>query len=186
MDINLTPKFRDKMKSYPKKLGRYNVSDLFFLLWKHKTDQEIIDWFANKEVKKTSELLDMWNGTGIHNQLEKLLGEENSEKKVEFVYKDIVVVAKADFMPPDMIDEVWEFKTSTKKMEKAKPWHEYQVRMYCTIFNKPHGVIYQPLQDKNGLYLKDLGKFSRDDKWFEGQMEKLYQFHLRAKELIKS
>jgi len=182
MDINLTPKLKSKMNSRPRVRGRYNSSELYFINNGSTTPEQ---WLKQPE-RKVKEMLMMWNGIGIHNQLEDLMGKENSEKKQEMVYKGIILVGKADYMPPDKLNEVWEFKTSERKMSYPKPWHEHQVKLYCTMFNKDKGLIYQPLKNDDGIYLKHLGTVERDDKWFEGEMEKLYQFHLKVEELWKN
>jgi hypothetical protein len=179
MDINLTPVLRQRMGSYPRTRGRYNSSELYFINNGSTTPEQ---WMNPKE-KDMKQILLMWGGTGMHNQIQALLGQYNCEKKVEFVYKDIVLVAKADCLPPDRLDEVWELKTSDKKMNKSKPWQDHQVKLYCTMFKKEHGLIYQPLQDDNGLYLKHLKTVDRDDVFFEKELEKLYQFHLEVEKL---
>lgn len=181
MDIDLTKKLRDSMAFRPRIRGRYNSSEVWGINNGYTTPEQ----WLNAQEKSTEELLTMWAGTGMHNQIERLLGTQFCEKKIELVYKDIVLVAKADFMPPEFQDEVWEFKTSENKMEKAKPWAEHQVKLYCSLFNKKQGVVYQPLQDKNGLYLKEIGRVNRDDKWFEEQLELLYGFHQKVEKLWK-
>lgn len=181
MDVDLTPILKQKMCTRPRTRGRYNSSELYFINNGSTTPEQ---WLNSPE-RETNEILTMWAGIGAHNQLEDLLGRENCEKKAEIVYKGIILVAKADFIPPRTNDEVWEFKTSEKKMTKAKPWHEHQVKLYCTMFNKEKGLVFQPLQDKNGLYLKHLGTVQRDDAWFEKELEKLYQFHLKVEKLWK-
>lgn len=179
MDIDLTQRLRLKMAPRPRVRGRYNSSELWFLINGGTSPQT---WMNSPE-KSMKELLAMWGGTGMHNQLEDLLGREHSERKAEVVYKDIVLVGKADFFPPGLPDTVFEFKSSDKKMKEAKPWHLHQVKLYCTMFAKAKGMVYQPMQNDDGLYLKHLGTVERDDKWFEGEMEKLYQFHLEVEKL---
>lgn len=179
MDIDLTKRFRDSMAFRPRVRGRYNSSELWGINNGYTTPES----WLNAPEKSTEELLTMWAGTGMHNQLEKLLGTQYCEKKVEIVYKDIVLVAKADFIPSDIKNEVWEFKTSEKKMDKAKPWAEHQVKLYCSMFNKEQGVVYQPVQNKDGLYLKEIGRVDRDDSWFESELEKLYLFHKKVEQL---
>jgi hypothetical protein len=51
------------------------------------------------------------------------------------------------------------------------------------MFDKSKGIIYQPVQDDNGIYLKHLNTVERDNKWFEKELEKLYQFHLKVEKL---
>ena len=135
--------------------------------------------------KTVKEMLTMWNGTGSHNQIQSLLDPKYCENKVEFVFRDIVLVAKADYLPPDK-DEVWEFKTSIKLMEKAKTWALFQTRLYTTMFNRPVGVVYQPVSNDEGIYLKDLGRVERDDAWFGKELEQLYAFHLEVENLWKA
>lgn len=124
----------------------------------------------------------MWAGTGIHNQIESLLDSRYCEQKVELKYKDLTLVAKADYLPPEE-SVVWEFKSSEKLMEKMKPWAAHQAKIYCSMFHKEKGIIYQPLQDDNGIYLKELGSVTRDDAWAAAELEKLYAFHLKVEEL---
>ena len=178
MDIDLTQKLRQKMNSKSRVRGRYNSSELYFINAGLTTPQQ---WLrpVDKEMK---EVLTMWAGIGMHNQLEDLFGKDNCEAKKEVVYKNIVLVGKADYLPPDKQDEVWEFKTSEKAMKDSKAWHDHQVKLYCTMFNKKYGKIYQPVQNKDGVYLKHLKTVDRDDKWFEQELEKLYQFHLKVEE----
>lgn len=178
-DYNLTQKLKDKMAPRPRVRGRYNSSELWGIVNGYTTPEQ----WLNAAPRAVSELLSMWAGIGAHNQIQELLGVEYAEKKIEYKYKDIVLVAKADYMPPHA-DEVWEFKTSDKRMDKSKPWHDYQVRLYASMFNKPRGLVYQPLQDKDGVYLKHLSTVTRDDAWFEGELEKLYQFHLKVENLL--
>ncbi len=180
-DINLTKKLMSQMNSKSRVRGRYNSSELYFILHGLTTPEE---WINGKE-RTTEDVLKMWNGIGVHSQIEKLLGSQYSEKKAEAHYKGMTLVGKADFMPPHKPDYVWEFKSSEELMSKAKAWHEHQTKLYCTMFEKPFGTIYQPIQDKNGLYLKHLKTVERDDIWFATQMEKLYDFHLKVEELWK-
>lgn len=141
-------------------------------------------WLHPKD-KKMKDILNMWGGIGMHNQLEDLLGKEHSEEKKEIVYKGLTLVAKVDYLPPDKPDEVWEFKTSGKSMTTSKPWHDHQVKLYCSMFEKEHGLVYQPLQDDQGIYLKHLGTVDRDDVWFESELEQLYVFHQKVDRLWK-
>jgi hypothetical protein len=178
-DIDLRPYLRKKMKTRARVRGRYNSSEFYAITHGWVTPEQWID-----PVDKTiNELLVMWNGIGMHSQLEDLLGPEHSEQKKELIYKDIVLVGKVDFIPPHLPDDVWEFKTSEKTMTKMKPWAEHQVKLYCTMFNKKRGSVFQPVRNADGIYLKHLGTVNRDDKWFMGEMEKLYEFHLKVERL---
>jgi hypothetical protein len=138
----------------------------------------------NPTERALEDMFNLWNGIGLHNQFQDVMGKEYAEKKEVLIYKDISIVAKADYLPPEYPDEVWEIKTSDKIIEPVrKPWFKTQTKFYCTIFNKPVALIYQPLQDDNGIYLKHIDTVQRDDKWVEEQLEKLYNFHLRLEKL---
>lgn len=181
-DIDLTPTLKEKMKSYPRTVGRYNSSELYFITRGWTTPEK----FLSPEERKIEEIIKMWKGIGMHNQLEELLGKEHCEKKREFTYKGIILVAKADHFPPSKPNEVWEFKTADKLYPDAKPWHEHQAKLYTTMFEVDYGRIYQPIQNEDGLYLKCLGSVERDDKWFQEQLEKLVDFHKRVEKLRKT
>lgn len=166
--------------------GRYSVSDVYFI--NHATGPLKLtpEKWMRPDPKSMKDILNMWQGTGMHNQIQALLGgRDYKESKAEFVYKGIVVVGKADFMPPEKPDDVWEFKTSEKLMTTSKPWHDHQVKMYTTMFKKKRGLIYQPVQNAEGLYLRHLKTVERDDVWFEKELEGLYQFHLEVEKLWK-
>lgn len=182
-DVNLTTKLQQKMKSRPRIRGRYNASELYGITVGFRGQKTTPTEWMTPQNRSVAEMLKMWNGTGIHNQLEELMGKEHAEKKVEYVYKGITLVLKLDFLPPHLPDVIWEFKSSDKLMAKSKPWHEYQLRLYLTAFDKRLGVILQPVSNESGLYLKNIGEVTRDDEWFMEQMEKLYQFHLEVEKL---
>lgn len=180
-DIDLRPYLRKKMKTRPRVRGRYNSSELYAITHGWVTPEQ----WLNPSDKTMSELLVMWNGIGMHSQLEDLLGTEHSEKKKEYVYKDIVLVGKVDYMPPEFPDDIWEFKTSAKTMDQMKPWAEFQIKLYCSMFEKKRGHVFQPVKDANGIYLKCLGTVERDDRWFKEELVKLYEFHQRVDRLWK-
>lgn len=178
MDINLTPKLQQKMSSRSRIRGRYNASEMYFIVNGLTTPEE----WLNPSEKEVKEMITMWNGIGTHNQIQDLLGDEYCEIKREFVYRDIVLVGKADYLPPKK-NEVWEIKTSEKRMKEMKPWHRLQTMLYCTMFEKEVGVIYQPVKNIEGIYLKEIGRVIRDDNWFQEELKKLYLFHLEIEKL---
>lgn len=180
-DINLTNRLKAKMSAKSRVFGRYNSSEIYFIVNGLMTPSE---WLYPKE-KTMKEVLTMWGGIGAHNQIQDLLGTEFCEEKRVYQYKDFCVVGKVDFLPPHKQDEVWEFKTSERKMKDAKPWHLHQTQLYCTMFEKTDGVVYQPVQNDDGLYLKEIGRVHRDDTWFLNQMEKLHDFHIDVERLRK-
>ena len=181
-DIDLTPQFKQQMVSRPRTRGRYSASELYFMLHgtgKYKTTPE--KWLHPPE-RTVEENLRMWNGTWTHNKIQSLLIPDYCENKREFVYRDIVLVGKADYLSPDK-EEVWEFKTSEKLMTEMKPWHGHQTKLYCTMFDRPIGAVYQPVQNADGIYLKEIGRVERDDTWMEKELELLYAYHLELEKL---
>ena len=72
MDINLTPKLQQKMSSRSRIRGRYNASEIYFIVNGLTTPEE----WMNPPKKKVKEMLTMWNGIGTHNQIQDLLGKE--------------------------------------------------------------------------------------------------------------
>lgn len=178
-DINLTNKLKAKMGFKPRVRGRYNSSELYFIVNGMVTPEQ---WLHPDE-RTAKELLMMWGGIGMHGQLEDLLGKEFSEAKRTYQKDGMTLVGKADYLPPHKPDEVWEFKTSDRKMKEAKPWALHQTQLYCTMFEKPRGIVYQPVQNDDGLYLKEIGVVLRDDAWFDRQIEKLHDFHIDLERL---
>lgn len=181
MDISLTKRLTDKMKPRERVRGRYNASELYGIVNGWTTPEQ---WISPAE-RKWEEILLMWNGIGIHNQVQEVLGEQFSEHKKVYEYRGINLVAKADFLPPHKPNQVWEFKTSDSKMKKAKPWHLYQAKLYASMFEKDEAVVFQPICDKTGFILFEIGTVNRDDLWFREEMKKLYSFHLKVERLYK-
>ena len=177
-DINLTPILEKKMASRPRVRGRYNSSEMWAITHGFLTPEE----YFKPKPRAALDLTRMWSGIVIHEQVQQLLGQPK-EKKVEHKVGGITLVAKADYIPLDVDDEVWEFKTSEIEMDKAKTWHIEQTKLYCTLFEKQRGCIYQPVQNNSGLFLKLVGVVERDDMWFNKQIEKLLSFHGRVEML---
>lgn len=184
-NVNLTPLFKIKMANRPRTMGRYNASEAYSILHGWITPEQ----WLNPPEKTVKEMLTMWAGTGMHRQIEDLLESSCCEQKIEFHqlgWNDITLVGKADYLPPHHPDQVWEFKTSEKMMETAKPWQRLQTMLYCTMFHKEQGIIFQPLQDLNGIYLKELGIVNRDDTEVKEIIRKLSTFNDKVKSLTKS
>jgi len=179
-DIDLTEKLRAKLGTKYRKVGRYSVSDLYAMdagwltpyTWLHP---EPVDFVG---------LTRMLNGIVMHEKIQMLYPKEDCEIKLVYKYKDIELVGKCDYLPKDSM-EIWDFKTSEKVMDKMKPWAKNQIKCYCTMFDREIGKIYQPIIKGEKLLLKDCGSVGRDDEWFQKQLEKLYQFHLKVLELNK-
>lgn len=181
-DIDLTPALRKKHGNYPRKRGRYSSSELYGITHGYTSPQ---NWL-NPPEKKVLDMLRMWNGTLVHDHIQRLLPPELSEIKKEHLWNGITLVAKVDHLPKHE-NTVWEFKSAEEEMAASKESHEYQGKLYCTIFERPQTKIFQPVQSPDhGLFLKHIGTVDRDDVWFQKQLEKLYEFHLKVEELWKA
>ncbi len=184
-DIDITDLLHNKLGKKRRKIGRYNCSDLYAIKAGWLTPEKFL---MGEEVDFLG-LMRMLSGIIIHEKIQMLLEKDACEVKVEYPYQDIVLVGKADYLPPSEPNEVWDFKTSEKIMDKAKPWGLHQVKMYATMFDKEVGVIYQPVIVRDGddgkIILRDKGRVDRDDLWFEKEMGMLYSFHEKVKKLEK-
>lgn len=179
--VDLSPVLKGRMKSYPRTKGRYNSSEMYFI---NSGSTKPEEWL-NPAERSVFELLRMWKGIAAHNMVQDLLDKKHCEIKREHTWNGITVVGKVDYLPPEYPEEVWEFKSSENLMDVSKPWHEYQVKLYCTMFERPRGVVLQPVENKDGLYLKEIGYVTRDDQWFADEMAKLYAFHLTVEEILR-
>ena len=170
-DIDLTPKLIEKFGKKYNKIGRYSVSGIYaiFARWTKPEDYFKEGYNDFIGIKR------MWAGVINHDFIESLLEKDKCEQKVVYQYRDIEIVGKSDYLPNE--DEVWDFKTSDSVMDKAKPWAEHQIKMYCTMFNRKVGRLYQPVLQGEQYILKHLGSVERDDAWFNEQCAKLYKFH---------
>lgn len=174
VDIDITELLMNKLGKKTRRVGRYNCSDLYAIKAGWLTPEK----FLEGETPDFTGLMRMLSGIVLHEKIQMLLDKDACEIKVEYPYKDIVLVGKADYLPPDKSTEVWDFKTSEKIMVKAKPWGLHQIKLYCTMFEKETGRIYQPVIEPGEKFvLKDRGGVTRDDEWFEKEMEFLYGFH---------
>ena len=180
-DIDLTTRLNDKLGKKYRKVGRYSVSDLYAI----KANWLTPELFLHPEPVDFIGLMRMLSGIIIHEKIQMLYPKECCEIKKVFKYKDIEIVGKCDYLPPDPSDEIWDFKTSDKIMDKMKPWAKDQIKCYCTMFEREWGVIYQPLIKDEHLFLRDLGRVQRDDMWFIKRCEELYRFHERVVALQK-
>lgn len=157
---DLTKKLLE-LNKYERKPNRYNVSELYGLLNGYPQTKPTIQ-----------DIIRMANGTMKHKWLEQF-AEGQTEVKKEIDYDDFVLVGKCD----ELLDNaVVEYKTSDKVMDKAKPWAVFQVRMYLSMFERPLGIIYQPVIKNNKFILKCLGTTHRNDDWYAEQIDKLKQY----------
>lgn len=186
MDIDLTPRLVAKMnKKRPRTRGRYSASDVYSILAGYMSPE---DWMYGSP-KDAKSCIAMSKGSSIHAFIQEILGgRDYKEQKVEKYIPElgITLVGMADWLEPD---EGWEFKSSVDTMQKAKPGHKMQAKLYCTMFERPRFRVFQPLEwtpadsTDHKFWLKELGVETRDDEWFKATMLKLSKFHLKLEDL---
>lgn len=175
MDKDLTQKLRTRMNSSSRIRGRYNVSDLSYINNGLMTPEE---WLKPKQ-KDVEELVINLSIAGTYNQIKDLLKGDFFEEKAESVYEGITLVGRCDLLNASW-NEVWGIKVDTKHTIM----HEtYKLKIYCSMFQKDVGLLYQPVSDKDGFYLKNISKVERDDVWFGKEMEKLQTFNKEVEKL---
>jgi hypothetical protein len=183
--IDLTARLKKEFAPYKRTIGRYNSSELYGIVNGYLTPDE---WISPKE-PAVENMLKMMNGTVVHNFIQRILPVEGNEVKKVYtnpLFPEISLVAKVDHLPLEKVDNaIWELKTDEEELDKAKASHLFQVKLYCTVFERPKGYIYQPVQTKDSLFLKCVGEVDRDDAWFHRQFASLYAFHLQVMDLYK-
>lgn len=142
------------------------------------------EWF-NPQQRELKDMFNMMDGNMLHHVVQELLQRNYKEEKRTWEDFDITLVGKADYLPTEKDgvpegDEVWEFKSSNKLMSVAKPWHLHQTKLYCSMFGKKTGKIFQPIRSASKIQLKLLGTVNRDDLWFMEEMRKLEEFHKKV------
>lgn len=175
MDKDLTQKLRTRLNSFSRVRGRYYVSDLYYIVNGLMTPEE---WLKPKQ-KDIEGLVKILSLQGMHDKVVGLIKGDFKEEKAESVYEGITLVGRCDLLNVEK-SEVWSLQVDAGEI---KPWTEYQLRLYCSMFSRDVGLLYQPVSDKNGLYLKNLLKVEKDDDWFGEQVKKLYTFHLEVEKL---
>ena len=203
--IDLTPKFMEGARSYPKKLGRYSCSQLHKMLeaarlpWGLPPEK----YFEPEEITFEGAMR-MIKGVQAHDLVQKYLDPSKVEKKFEYYYYGdgdyrngtvkatdeegnleepiFTVVGKVDYLPEDC---VWEIKSSETEFTKSKDYHDHQAKLYCTICERPKAIILQPLEDDSRFFLKQIGEVIRDDEWFEAEMRRLHNYHQRLEIIMK-
>lgn len=171
MSIDLTPVLLKKFSGYPKKVGRYSVSDMWAILNGYLSVRE---YLLPKKVDSV-QAFRMWQGVTKHNQVQEFLKEIGWECEVkrEREIKGFEIVGKVDAINAG---EILEIKTSEELMAKAKRWHLFQAKIYCSLFERPVAYIMQPVVNSK-VELKEIGCVKRDEEWFQEQMGLLEQFH---------
>ena len=175
--IDLTELFLEKQKHRPIKMGRYHISRLWGLLNGYTTPEE----YLKGEIVDFQSALRMRMGTLKHDLIQELLDGWEIEQKKEYKHKDFILVGKCDAINKT---DILEIKTSDKIINTSKRWHDWQVRMYLSMFKRENGIIVQPVVQRNKLLLREIGKIRRNDKWFKLELAKIETLHRRLKEII--
>lgn len=181
-EIDLTQALLDTFNKEPRvrKVGRYNVSDLWAITNGYIKPED----YAKPQQIDFEGAMNMWQGTHKHAQIQELLdGHEIEVKEVITTDHDgekIELVGKCDAMNEKFGLEI---KTSAKLHEKSKKWHDYQAKIYCTLFKRDTFKIVQPCVYKGKLVLRVIGEVKRNDAWVAKQLDKLVEFHKEVKRL---
>jgi len=178
--INLTDALiEQENQNRQRKIGHYRVSDLWAMMNGYLKPE---DYLKPQKLGAKSCLL-VWQGKNKHQQLEPLLEaigwETEVSKQMEF--EDFLISGRADGLNEK---QVLEIKTSAEVLGNSKRWHDYQVRIYCTLFEKPEGIICQPIIRNNKILLKELKTIKRNESWFKTQMELLKEYHNNLKKYV--
>lgn len=186
-EIDLTPLLKKRFAPYPRTIGRFSVSDIWAICNKNRYGEPYKspeEWLHQPEPDLEG-MLRMYNGIIQHEQIQFMLDKERCEVKKEYPYKGLMIVAKADYLPPIEEDvNGWEFKTSDKVLEKSKTWHNWQAKIYCTLYERPAWSLLQPIISNGKLVLREVGTVKRDDEWVFKQFDKLLDFHEEILKLV--
>lgn len=172
--IDLTPKFLELQRFKPPTVGRYKISELWGVLNAYDTPEQ----FIKGKIIDFESAMKMKMGTLKHKLCQECLEGWEIEKKTEFTIttlagEDFLIVGMADAIKDDTIMEI---KTSDTLIEKAKRWHEWQLKMYLGMFNQKYGIIVQPII-KKGLFLKTIGEVKENKDWFNKEINKIIELH---------
>lgn len=172
------------LKNYapkPGEIGKYNASAIWGIINGYTSAEE----FLKGKGFSFQEAIRCWQGTSKHEQIQNLFKDLDGyeiEKRAEYKYKDFIIVGKADLLTKDKVIEI---KTSTEIIPKAKSWHIFQTKLYCVLFDRPQGLIVQPIINPHTIELKEIGIVKQDLDWFKKQMELLDNFHNQLKQYGK-
>jgi len=158
----------------PHRVGRYNVGDV----WAIEKGYMTVEKFLNGQENDFYSCFRMWEGRAKHQQVQELLTDYEHETKKEYSHNNWVLVGKSDALKDD---HGLEIKTGDKIKTEAKEWHEYQARIYCTLFERPIWYIVQPIVKGESIILKTIGEVQRDDDWFNKRLEVIDKFHEKLK-----
>jgi hypothetical protein len=171
--------------NHENKIGRYSCSKIWGMINGYLKPE---DYIKGEEFSVESAVR-MQQGTYKHKFLESLFPDHQTEIKKEMDCRTVMgdveftLVGIADILDLEG-KNVCDFKTSAQIKPKAKPWDEFQVRMYCTIFERQKGLIVQPRYNKDKMWLEIIGTVERDDDWFNEQISKLVKYHEKLLKVV--
>jgi len=174
--MDITNLLLKRYNSKPREVGKFNCSDI----WAINNGYLGVEEYLKGKENTVKDCLNMFGGVMKHTAIQELFEDTDYEIEKRVEYRpdyEWYIVGKADLINKDHIIEI---KTSDKLLEKAKSWHIYQCRFYTTMLERPEALIVQPVvSDK--LVLKEIGRVKRNDKWVQGQLEKLNEFYKKLK-----
>ena len=170
MKIDLTKHLLREPKK--RQLNRFSISELYYLLagWTKLEDYVNGKQFTPQEawVMQLGSLKHAWTQEHL-----KTIGYDVEIKK-ELKIGDIELVGVADALTKD---HGLEIKTSDKLKVQASRAHEYQARMYASLFNVPLFYVMQPVMNSEKAYLKTIGEVKQNKKWFEKEVVRIQEFY---------
>ena len=172
--FDLTDSLLRNYQGRPKTIGRYSVSDV----WAIEKGYLTVEKFLKGEENDFGSCFRMWQGRAKHTQAQELLEGYEMETKKEYPHNEWTLVGKVDAINAEHILEI---KTAEKVLDKPKAWHEYQGKLYCTMFERDICYIVQPIVKGERVILKTLGEVKRDDEWFNKKLTIIDIFHANAK-----
>lgn len=190
-NIDLTPALMHKYNGNPKvnKVGRYSVSMLWGMMTVNSFTKELYttpEAYLRPEPHDFEGVMNMWQGTHKHAQVQELLdGYDKEIKKVM-----IIKIGSVEFELVGQVDAInategLEIKTSQKLHTSSKKWHDYQARIYCSMFERDVFKVCQPVVTKDKILLNVLAEIKRNDTWFNKEMAKLASYHEKLVALEK-
>jgi len=182
MNIDLKQRIIAVHPPRPRLPKRYAVGDIYPLLKGWLTPEEYLTGNRKPFIDELTSCCNMDDGTASHIKVQNWFPEVKKEEKLEYKWEDLTIVGIYDLM---VDGEIWDLKTSRELIE-AKPWSIFQLKCYLTMFEVEVGRLYQPREETEQVmwrgkkrtrvkrrYLKELGTYKRNDKWFAGVMEDL-------------
>jgi len=172
--IDLSEELRglDRRKN---EIGRYSVSIVHDIITGKLTPEKYLNHIP-------APLKIIWNnfelGTAKHKIIERLLLDFITELKKEITITDgVILVGKFDLCKNGIL---YELKTSNQLKFCLNDWNITQGKLYCSIFDMPKCIFYQPVFKGRKFGLKKFGEVKKDDEWFEFAKEKIIEFHKKV------